>query len=252
MNNLQTSDVSSTGLIASLSHSAGLDPAEFTNTLKKTVMPGNITNEQFIAFLMVAKKYDLNPITKEIYAFPAKGGIQPIVSIDGWLKIINSDKQFDGMEFVDGMVDGQLVSVTCRIFRKDRTHATELTEYMSECNRGTQPWKDYPARMLRHKATIQCARYAFGLSGIYDPDEGERIAESVDTSSGEIINGEVIVEYCSDEKFESVLPNCIAKISSGAKTSEQMIAFMEGKMPLTDDQKKTLTNIKVLNQEGGE
>ena len=29
--------------------------------------------------------------------------------------------------------------------------------------------------MLRHKALIQCARYAFGLSGIVDPDEAERI-----------------------------------------------------------------------------
>lgn len=30
--------------------------------------------------------------------------------------------------------------------------------------------------MLRHKATIQAARYAFGFSGIVDPDEAERIA----------------------------------------------------------------------------
>jgi hypothetical protein len=31
--------------------------------------------------------------------------------------------------------------------------------------------------MLRHKAMIQAARYAFGFAGIYDPDEAERIAE---------------------------------------------------------------------------
>jgi len=30
--------------------------------------------------------------------------------------------------------------------------------------------------MLRHKATIQAARYAFGFSGIVDQDEAERIA----------------------------------------------------------------------------
>ena len=34
--------------------------------------------------------------------------------------------------------------------------------------------------MLRHKALIQAARYAFGLGGIYDPDEGERIKEMID------------------------------------------------------------------------
>ena len=32
--------------------------------------------------------------------------------------------------------------------------------------------------MLRHKAAIQCARVAFSLSGIYEPDEAERIEES--------------------------------------------------------------------------
>lgn len=30
-------------------------------------------------------------------------------------------------------------------------------------------------RMLRHKVTIQASRYAFGLSGIIDPDEADRM-----------------------------------------------------------------------------
>src|SRR3546814_11476971 len=49
---------------------------------------------------------------------------------------------------------------------------------MSECKRGTQPWQSHPRRMLRHKATIQCARLAFGSGGIYEQDEAERIVES--------------------------------------------------------------------------
>jgi hypothetical protein len=49
---------------------------------------------------------------------------------------------------------------------------------MSEVNRGTQPWKSHPRRMLRHKALIQCARIAFGFAGIYDEDEAERIVEA--------------------------------------------------------------------------
>lgn len=43
--------------------------------------------------------------------------------------------------------------------------------------------------MLRHKALIQCARVAFGFSGIYDQDETERIIEgqvvSPETTPGE-------------------------------------------------------------------
>ena len=51
-----------------------------------------------------------------------------------------------------------------------------MTEYYSECVRSTDPWK-MKHRMLRHKALIQAARYAFGFSGIYDEDEGAKIAE---------------------------------------------------------------------------
>lgn len=156
---------------------AGTDDINaFSNVLARTIMPNaNVQPEQITAFLMVAKEYKLNPITKEIYAFPSKGGVQPIVSIDGWLKIINSHPDFDGMEFVDRVDNGALIAVTCRIYRKDRQHPVEVTEYMSECKRNTDPWKQWPARMLRHKATIQAARYAFGFSGIVDPDEAERI-----------------------------------------------------------------------------
>lgn len=156
----------------------GMDPQAFEATLRATVVPKDCSREQLAAFLLVAKEYSLNPLTKEIYAFPARsGGIQPIVSIDGWLNIINSRPEMDGLEFEDHIEDGKLTAVTARIWRKDRAKPTTVTEYMAECRRATDTWKQWPARMLRHKAAIQCARYAFGFSGIIDPDEYERWQE---------------------------------------------------------------------------
>lgn len=157
----------------------GMEPTAFEHTMRATVFPSNGSREQFAAFLLVAKVYNLNPLTKEIYAFPAKGGgIVPVVSIDGWMNLINSHPQFDGMEFgVNNDDKGNLVSVTCTIWRKDRSRPTEITEYLDECQRATDPWK-MKRRMLRHKAAIQCARYAFGFAGIYDEDEAEKIAAS--------------------------------------------------------------------------
>lgn len=167
-------------LIATMAGKAGLDPKDYFEAVKATVFDSKGSKEELIAFLTVANKYNLNPFTKEIYAFPKKGGgIQPIVSIDGWANIINSHHEFNGMEFIDNLDDkADLVSITCRIHRKDRQHPIECTEYMAECKRATDPWKTWPRRMLRHKAMIQAARYAFGLAGIMDPDEAER-AESV-------------------------------------------------------------------------
>lgn len=153
-----------------------VDQKQLIDTIKATCFGGKeASSEQLMQFMMVANEYKLNPFTKEIYAFPARGGVQPIVSIDGWLNIINSHPDFDGMEFSDQLDDnGKLTAVTCRMYRKDRAHPTEVTEYMLECRRNTDTWKSWPARMLRHKATIQAARYAFGFSGIYEQDEIER------------------------------------------------------------------------------
>lgn len=183
----------SPSLIRTMAENYGVDAAKLQGTLIKTIFPQDreASAEQVIMFLVVANKYDLNPFTKEIYAFPTKGGgIVPIVSIDGWLAIINRQPALDGVEFIDSLsADGkEIVSITCRIFRKDRTHPTEVTEYMDECYRETRnrdgkliedsPWNKWPRRMLRHKSLIQCARVAFSLSGIYDHDEAERIIEA--------------------------------------------------------------------------
>lgn len=158
----------------------GMEAAAFEQTLRATVVPKDCSKEQFAAFLLIAKEYDLNPLLKEIYAFPTRGGgIQPIVPIDGWTNIINSNPALDGIEFDDAINDDdKLTAVTCRIWRKDRTKPIMVTEYMAECVRNTDTWRQYPRRMLRHKALIQCARYAFGFAGIVDPDEADRIIQS--------------------------------------------------------------------------
>ena len=167
-------------LIEIMASNANLDMQEYARTIKRTCGMAKGTDEELVAFLMVARRYDLDPLLKEIYAFPAKGGgIVPIVSIDGWVNLINSHPQFNGMEFTVEERDGKLFACTCSIYRKDRERPTTITEYLSECKRNTDPWK-MEHRMLRHKALIQCARYAFGFSGIYDQDEAEKIADMRD------------------------------------------------------------------------
>ena len=131
---------------------------------------------------MVANKYNLDPITKEIYAFPNKktGAVVPVVGYDGWQKLANRNPNYDGVEFVEAE-DGSWCE--CRIWRKDRSHPTVMREYLAECRMETTPWQKYPRRMLRNKAFNQCCRAAFALSGIYDPDEAERIAICVEAAT---------------------------------------------------------------------
>lgn len=165
-------------LIVTMANKYSMDPAAFQSTIKSTVMPSKATNEQMAAFLLVANEYDLNPITREIHAFPAQGGgVTPVVGIDGWVNLAQRREEFDGMEFDYEHGDNdKVVSCTCRIYRKDRTRPVEVTEFMNECARSTSPWKSHPRRMLRHKAVIQAIRYAFGFSGIKDEDDAELMA----------------------------------------------------------------------------
>lgn len=168
------------GIVATMAETYDMDPKRFEQTIRKTVFPADGGNEELAAFLIVAKQYDLNPLTKEIYAFKTKGGgIQPIVSIDGWCNLINSHHALDGIEFDDHVEGDEVVAITARIWRKDRAKPIVVTEYLAECKKGTEPWKQWPRRMLRHKALIQCARYAFGFAGIVDPDEAERMGADV-------------------------------------------------------------------------
>lgn len=177
----ETAVVSKPKLIERLAGKYGVEPTKFLDTLKATAFRGNVSNEQLMALLVVAEQYELNPWTKEIYAFPDKsGGVVPVVGVDGWSRIINTHPQFDGVTFSDGPVNDVGVPewIACTIYRKDHTHATEVREYFAEVNRGGGPWMSHPRRMLRHKALIQCARLAFGFAGIYDQDEAERIIEA--------------------------------------------------------------------------
>jgi len=152
----------------------GVDPSRMLPTLKATCFKSSTpaSDEQMMALLIVAEQYHLNPFTKELYAYPDKGGIVPVVSVDGWARIINEHPMLDGIDF-EYAADGS--SVTCILHRKDRAHPIRVTEFLDECIRNTDPWRKSPRRMLRHKALIQCARIAFGFAGIYDDDEADRI-----------------------------------------------------------------------------
>lgn len=160
-----------TSALAVMAGKFNVEPAKLLETLKNTVFRG-ASNDELLALVVVSNEYGLNPLTKEIYAFPAKGGgIVPVVSIDGWIRMMNDHPQFDGIDYqFEHDPKGGLVACTAIIYRKDRSHPTRVTEYLSECKRNTEPW-NMERRMLRHKATIQGARVAFGFSGITDEDE---------------------------------------------------------------------------------
>ena len=179
-------------LVEKFSNRFGVDPGKLLTTLKATCFKTRepASNEQMMALLVVADQYRLNPFTKEIFAFEDKHkGIVPVVSVDGWARIINEHPEYDGVEFsyaekLVTLKDGKPCPEWCeaRIYRKDRTRPTVVREYLDEVYQPPRggyngPWQSHTKRFLRHKTLIQCSRIAFGFAGIFDEDEAHRIID---------------------------------------------------------------------------
>lgn len=235
--------------VAQMASRLGCSAQMLMDTLKGTVFK-NAKDHEFAALMMVANEYRLNPFTKEIYAFPAKGGgIVPIVSIDGWIRMVNEHPAFDGVEqeFIEDE-SGKLVACETIMWRKDRSRPIKSMEYLVECYRKTEPWDQMPHRMLGHKSYIQCARYAFGFAGISDPDDGHlinltpeytppptreqsrQIEDNYDPETGEVIEEEQAeeVDLPTDEQTGQTVDPRAAKfdeIVSRAKAVETLIDY---------------------------
>ena len=73
-----------TGALQLMAERMNLEPAKLPKALKDTVFK-NASDDELLALVVVANEHKLNPFTKEIYAFPSRGGgIVPIISVDGW------------------------------------------------------------------------------------------------------------------------------------------------------------------------
>lgn len=201
-----------------------IEPRKLYDTLKATAFKGKkngdsftpVSDEQFMALSIVCKQYKLNPFLKEIYAYPDKqGGIVPVVGVDGWSNIINSHPQMDGLEYrysdniiTQGKSKPCPEWVECIITRKDREKPIIVREYLDECYQEPSfatPWQTHTKRFLRHKATIQCGRMAFGFGGIYDQDEAENIIKDVTPKMSENVASlnKEFLDIDSEPSFDS-------------------------------------------------
>lgn len=170
--------------LAVIAQNTGASIEDITDVLRGMIVSAKnqhgaqATNAELAIVTGVCATYGLNPLVKECAAFVSGGKLSVVVMVDGWYKMVNRRPEFDGVEFDDKFDDkGNLSSITCRMFIKGRERPVCVTEYMAECrDPKSSVWQKWPGRMLRHKAYIQCARMAFGISEVIDDDEASRIA----------------------------------------------------------------------------
>jgi len=251
MNATALAPTGNASLVTKTADRFGVEPGKLLSTLKATAFRQSdgkeVTNEQMMALLVVADQYGLNPFTKEIFAFDDKHkGIVPVVSVDGWSRIVNEHPQYDGVEFrySDKMVtmpSGKPCPEWCEsVFsRKDRSQPIVVREYLDEVYIGPRgnppkpgPWQTHTKRFLRHKTFIQGARIAFGFGGIHDEDEAYRIIEGqatrvVPEGGGGIADLQARLQQRTPQVIEHQ-PE--ASVESAAETDDAEITVDPGKL----------------------
>ena len=209
--------------LAVIAQNTGASVEDITDVLRGMIVSAKnqhgaqATNAELAIVTGVCATYGLNPLVKECAAFVSGGKLSVVVMVDGWYKMVNRRPEFDGVEFDDKFDDkGNLASITCRMFIKGRERPVCVTEYMAECrDPKSSVWQKWPGRMLRHKAYIQCARMAFGISEVIDDDEASRIAANTPrekdiTPAAKAIDWDAIkadMAECGDE--ESLNAVCV-------------------------------------------
>lgn len=205
----QPDGLASLPAIVDMAQTYKLSPKAFAFTFRSVAMPKEHTEAEFVSCCLVAAEHGLNPLTKEIYFMRTKAGaIQPIVSVDGWIRKCNEHPQYDGMELTPTLDDkGSPIAMTISIYRKDRSRPTTITEYFEECSRAGGPvWKTNPHRMLRNRTICQGARLAFGFAGIMAPDEFDQWQAMKDVTPKAALVSDDIPEIPEDDTPDIIDP----------------------------------------------
>ena len=160
--------------------------------IKRTVAKG-ISDDEFIIFLHMARKYALDPFLKQIWCIKfGQDPAQIFTSRDGFLDIAHRSGHFDGMDppkiekinepfeisFFNKRTKLTEVkkydfeySSTTTIYRNDMKHPFVVTVYESEYSTGRNLWTMKRRTMIGKVSESQCLRKAFSISGIYAPEE---------------------------------------------------------------------------------
>ncbi len=154
------------------------------------------TDSELKVFLYLCQEYDLDPLKKEIYFLKYNGRAAILTSRDGYLKIANLNKNFDGLESdvvyqgdklvkrEDGSIHieygeshlafdkSKLSGAFCNVFRKDRRKATAIFVSIKDYyKKGAPIWEQYVNAMILKVAEAMALKRAFAISGLVTKEE---------------------------------------------------------------------------------
>jgi phage recombination protein Bet len=174
---------------------------EKVELIKRTVAKG-ATDDELEMFLYLASRYNLDPFLKEIWCIKrakkdergnydyANAPAVIMTSRDGYLKIAQSDPDFDGLKAfvvregdvfeIDAQEDkvihkfgakrGKIIGAWAMCSHKKRKPAICFVDF-NEYNANTEVWRKYPSAMIQKVAEVFVLKRQFNINGLVTQEE---------------------------------------------------------------------------------
>jgi len=205
----------------------------------------NKPNDTLVA-MMMGSELGLNPI-QALQNIAVING-KPAIYGDALLALVQSHPKFGGQE---ESFDEASMTATCTVWRKgdEKRHTVIFSKFDAEKAGlwGKQgPWQQYPKRMLMWRARGYALRdkFADALGGLITVEEAQDMPTERDiTPPRQVESAPVALEHYSSESFDQNFPKWKAAIEAGKRTPAQIIAMIETKATLSDEQRQQIEGV---------
>lgn len=148
------------------------------------------------ALLLLADRYGLDPLLKEIVVIPGKG---PFVGVKGAVSVALRSGLLDGMEADDCFETDTHWCVRCIVWRKDMTHpAAKVIGRV-----GKHEKKDWPLEIARARAVRAALSYAFNIHDDYGESEDQWVPPPEDVELATVISNGHPVDMATGEIIDT-------------------------------------------------
>lgn len=148
-------------------------------------------------------------------------------------------------EYINETFDDQSMTATCRVKRRgepEQSRTFSRGEAEQAGLNGKGPWKQYEKRMLQMRARGFAIRDVFpdALRGIALAEEVRDYPERDVTPAPSRPTEPAALPHYPEDRFAENLPKWQAAVESGKKSAADIIAMVETKGRLTEDQKRRI------------
>jgi hypothetical protein len=196
--------------------------------------------------MMMGAELGLNPI-QSLQNIAVVNG-RPSIYGDALLALVQNHPKFGGQE---ESFDEATMTATCTVWRKgdEKRHTVTFSKRDAEKAGlwGKQgPWQQYPKRMLMWRARGYALRdkFADALGGLITVEEAQDMPTERDiTPPRQVESAPVALEHYPEDQFSANFDKWKAAIEAGKRTPAQIIAMIETKATLSDEQRQQIEGV---------